>query len=93
MRRRSTPTCCAWCSRKYKEWQAQGEEIDVCAIGNKGLGFMQRMGANVVSQVVQLGDRPHMEKLIGAVKVMLDGYIGRTASTGDARPTTASSTR
>jgi F-type H+-transporting ATPase subunit gamma len=59
---------------QYKEWQAQGEEIDVCAIGNKGLGFMQRLGANIVSQVVQLGDRPQMEKLIGAVKVMLDGY-------------------
>jgi len=59
----------------YKEWQAEGEEVDVCCIGNKGLGFMQRLGANVVSQVVQLGDRPHMEKLIGAVKVMLDGYI------------------
>ena len=59
---------------QYKEWQAQGEEIDVCAIGNKGFGFMQRIGANVVSHVVQLGDRPQMEKLIGAVKVMLDGY-------------------
>jgi F-type H+-transporting ATPase subunit gamma len=59
---------------QYKEWQGQGEEIDVCAIGNKGLGFMQRLGANVVSHVVQLGDRPQMEKLIGAVKVMLDAY-------------------
>ncbi len=59
---------------QYKEWQAQGEEIEVCAIGNKGLGFMQRLGARVVSQVTQLGDRPQMEKLIGAVKVMLDGY-------------------
>ena len=59
---------------QYKEWQAQGEEIDVCAIGNKGLTFMQRLGANVVSQVTQLGDRPQLEKLIGAVKVILDGY-------------------
>src|SRR5262252_3573268 len=59
---------------QYKEWQAQGEEIDVCAIGNKGFGFMQRLGANIVSHVVQLGDRPQMDKLIGAVKVMLDGY-------------------
>ena len=59
---------------QYKEWQAQGEKVEVCAIGNKGLGFMQRLGANIVSQVVQLGDRPQMEKLIGAVKVMLDGY-------------------
>jgi F-type H+-transporting ATPase subunit gamma len=57
-----------------KEWEAQGEELEVCAIGNKGLGFMQRLGAKVVSHVTGLGDRPHMEKLIGAVKVMLDGY-------------------
>jgi F-type H+-transporting ATPase subunit gamma len=61
--------------QQYKEWQAQGEEVDVCCIGNKGLGFMQRLGANIVSQVTQLGDRPQMEKLIGAVKVMLDGYM------------------
>jgi F-type H+-transporting ATPase subunit gamma len=59
---------------QYKAWQAEGEEIDVCCLGNKGLGFMQRLGANVVSQAIQLGDRPQMEKLIGAVKVMLDGY-------------------
>jgi F-type H+-transporting ATPase subunit gamma len=60
---------------QYKEWQGQGEEVEVCTLGNKGLGFMQRLGANIVSQAVQLGDRPQMEKLIGAIKVMLDGYI------------------
>ena len=59
---------------QYKAWQAEGEEIDVCALGNKGLGFMQRLGANLISHAIQLGDRPQMEKLIGAVKVMLDGY-------------------
>jgi F-type H+-transporting ATPase subunit gamma len=59
---------------QYKEWQAQGEEVDVCALGNKALGFMQRLGANIVSNATQLGDRPQMDKLIGAVKVMLDGY-------------------
>ena len=58
-----------------KEWQAQGEGIDVCCIGNKGLSFMQRLGANIVSQAVQLGDRPQMDKLIGAIKLMLDGYM------------------
>jgi F-type H+-transporting ATPase subunit gamma len=60
---------------EYKAWQAQGEEIDVCALGSRGLGFMQRLGANVVSQAVQLGDYPHMDRLIGAIKVMLDGYM------------------
>jgi len=60
---------------EYKAWQAQGEEIDVCALGARGLGFMQRLGANIVSQAVQLGDYPHMDRLIGALKVMLDGYM------------------
>jgi F-type H+-transporting ATPase subunit gamma len=60
---------------EYKAWQAQGEEIDVCTLGNRGLGFMQRLGANIVSQAVQLGDYPHMDRLIGVVKVMLDGYM------------------
>src|SRR5688572_25202158 len=59
---------------KIKEWEALGEEIEVCALGNKGLGFMQRLGANVVAQVTGLGDKPQMDKLIGALKVMLDGY-------------------
>jgi len=59
---------------KMKEWEAEGEEIDVCTLGNKGLGFMQRLGANIVSQVTGLGDKPHMEKMIGAVKIMIDGY-------------------
>ncbi|MDP2240260.1 MAG: F0F1 ATP synthase subunit gamma [Burkholderiales bacterium] len=60
---------------QIKAWEVEGEEIEVCAIGNKGLGFMQRLGAKVASHVTGLGDKPHMEKLIGAVKIMLDGYI------------------
>ena len=60
---------------KIKEWEAAGEQFEVCCIGNKGLGFMQRLGANIMSQATQLGDRPQMERLIGAIKVMLDGYI------------------
>jgi F-type H+-transporting ATPase subunit gamma len=60
---------------QYKQWQAEGEEVEVCCFGNKGFGFMQRLGATISSHVVQLGDRPQMDKLIGAVKVMLDGYM------------------
>ena len=60
---------------KMKEWEAQGEQFEGCCIGNKGLGFMQRLRANIVSQVTGLGDTPHMERLIGTMKVMLDGYI------------------
>jgi F-type H+-transporting ATPase subunit gamma len=59
---------------QYKAWQNEGEEIDVCCIGNKGFGFMQRLGANIVSHAIQIGDRPQMDKLIGTIKVMLDGY-------------------
>jgi F-type H+-transporting ATPase subunit gamma len=56
-----------------REWERNGAtEIRVTCIGNKGLGFMQRMGANVVSNVAHLGDTPHLEKLIGPVKVMID---------------------
>ncbi len=60
---------------KIKEWQAKGIGVQVTAIGNKGLGFMNRLKANVVSQVVNLGDRPRLDKLIGPVKVQLDAYI------------------
>jgi F-type H+-transporting ATPase subunit gamma len=59
---------------QYKQWQIEEEEIDACCIGGKGLGFMQRLGANIVSQATGLGDRPKLENLIGAVKVMLDSY-------------------
>jgi F-type H+-transporting ATPase subunit gamma len=44
------------------------------AIGNKGLGFLNRIGAKTVSHVTQLGDTPHLDKLIGPVKVLLDAY-------------------
>ena len=60
---------------QMKQWDAAGTGIDVTAIGNRGLGFMQRLGANVVSQLVNIGDTPHMEKLIGPIKVMLDAYL------------------
>src|SRR5260221_1008909 len=62
---------------QYKAWQAEGEELDVCCIGNKGFGFMQRIGAHIVSHAIQIGDRPQMDKLIGAIKVMLDGFTAK----------------
>lgn len=58
-----------------RQLEAKGTPSQVTAIGNKGLGFMQRLGAPVVSQVVALGDTPHLSKLIGAVKIQLDAYI------------------
>ena len=59
---------------RMREWQGEGKGVIVSAIGTKGLGFMQRLGANVVSQLVQLGDRPQIDKLVGPVKVQLDAY-------------------
>lgn len=58
-----------------KTWEGEDKGISVCAIGNKGLGFMNRIGAKVKSNLTGLGDTPHIERLIGAVKVMLDAYI------------------
>jgi F-type H+-transporting ATPase subunit gamma len=60
---------------KMKEWEAAGVEVNVCALGGKGFGFMQRAGASVLAHQTGLGDTPHLEKLIGPVKVMLDAYI------------------
>ncbi|PUA17893.1 F0F1 ATP synthase subunit gamma [Glaciimonas sp. PCH181] len=59
---------------KMRELEAAGNQIQAVAIGNKGLGFLNRVGAKVISHVVQLGDTPHLDKLIGPVKVLLDAY-------------------
>ena len=59
---------------KLKELEAQGVKAEAVAIGNKGLGFLNRIGAKVVSQAVQLGDNPRLDKLVGPVKVLLDAY-------------------
>ncbi|RVT86072.1 F0F1 ATP synthase subunit gamma [Inhella crocodyli] len=59
---------------KLREIDAAGKKAEVVAIGNKGLGFMNRIGATVVAHATQLGDTPHLDKLIGPVKVLLDKY-------------------
>lgn len=59
---------------KLREIQAAGVSAQAVAIGNKGLGFLNRIGAKVVSHVTQLGDTPHLDKMIGPVKVLLDAY-------------------
>jgi F-type H+-transporting ATPase subunit gamma len=59
---------------KLRELDGAGATFEAVAIGNKGLGFLNRMGARVVGHAVQLGDTPHLDKLIGPVKVMLDAY-------------------
>jgi F-type H+-transporting ATPase subunit gamma len=59
---------------QLKELQAKGLSAETVAIGNKGLGFLNRIGAKVVSSATGLGDTPHLEKLIGPVKTLLDAY-------------------
>jgi len=61
-------------TNKVRELEGQGNRIETVAVGNKALGFLNRIGAKVVSHAVQLGDTPHLDKLIGPVKVLLDAY-------------------
>ncbi len=60
---------------EMKTWEGEGKGLLVCPIGNKGFGFMNRIGAKVQSHLNGLGDTPHIEKLIGTVKAMLDAYV------------------
>jgi F-type H+-transporting ATPase subunit gamma len=62
-------------TQKMRELQGQGVEVQAVAIGNKGLGFLNRLGVPVISHLTQLGDKPSLEKLIGPVKVMLDAFV------------------
>ena len=62
-------------TNKMREVESAGGAIQAVAIGNKGLGFLNRVGATVISHAVQLGDAPQLDKLIGPVKVMLDAFV------------------
>ncbi|MCD8338893.1 MAG: F0F1 ATP synthase subunit gamma [Burkholderiales bacterium] len=59
---------------KFKEWTEEGKKIEATAIGNKGLSFLLRLGVPVISQVVQIGDKPNMEVLLGTIKVQLEAF-------------------
>jgi len=60
---------------KMREVQEAGGKSQAVAIGNKGFGFLNRVGAQVISHVTQLGDTPQLDRLIGPVKVMLDAFV------------------
>ena len=62
-------------TNKMRELQAAGTSAQAVAIGNKGFGFLNRIGAKVISHATQLGDKPQLDKLIGPVKVMLDAFV------------------
>jgi F-type H+-transporting ATPase subunit gamma len=59
---------------KVKEFQGEGRKVQLTALGNKGFGFMQRVGGNVVSHLTGIGDVPHLDKMVGPVKVQHDAY-------------------
>jgi len=58
-----------------REWRGRGAEVEFCIFGNKAVSFFKRFGGKVLAQASQLGDTPHLEDLIGTVKVMLDAYV------------------
>ena len=60
--------------RQFEQWEAEGKNLHLSIVGNKGVIFFSRLGANVVGQVTQLGDTPSVEKLIGTIKLMVDNY-------------------
>jgi F-type H+-transporting ATPase subunit gamma len=59
---------------KVRELQGEGRGVQLTALGNKGFGFLQRFGGNIVSHVTGMGDTPHMEKLVGPIKVQIDAF-------------------
>ena len=76
----------------FRDWAQEGKKVEATAIGNKGLGFLQRVGIPVVSQVTQLGDRPNLERLLGAIKVQTR-RSKKAESTSSTLPTLALSMR
>ncbi|MGB3289378.1 MAG: F0F1 ATP synthase subunit gamma [Burkholderiaceae bacterium] len=60
---------------RLKEFEQKGVKVQTTALGNKGAGVLSRIGANLVSQEVQLGDKPNLERLIGAIKVQIDDFV------------------
>ena len=63
---------------EIRKWQEQGVEVDVVTIGQKASVFFRRIKVNMLASVTHLGDQPHLEQLVGVIKVMLDAYSGGT---------------
>jgi F-type H+-transporting ATPase subunit gamma len=61
-----------------REWQAKGAEVDVVCVGTKAATFFRRLKVDMIGSVTHLGDKPHLDQLVGPVKVMLDAYAAGT---------------
>lgn len=57
-----------------REWQGKGAGVSLCLIGSKGTAFFRRLSLPILANVSGMGDKPHVNDLIGSVKVMLDAY-------------------
>ncbi|GAA5132327.1 F0F1 ATP synthase subunit gamma [Alloalcanivorax gelatiniphagus] len=57
-----------------REWEEKGAKVQHCVVGSKGLAFFRSVGGKVEASVSGLGDAPHLNDLIGSIKVMLDAY-------------------
>ncbi len=60
--------------KHLRTWEQQGVDVDVCTVGTKASGFFNRLQTNMVGQAVKLGDAPHLEDIIGVIRIMLDAY-------------------
>jgi F-type H+-transporting ATPase subunit gamma len=60
--------------RSIREWKDQGIEAEFAVFGNKGIAFFKRVGGKVVASSAHLGDKPHLEQLLGTIKVVIDAY-------------------
>jgi F-type H+-transporting ATPase subunit gamma len=61
--------------RRMRAWSEENKEVRLCTIGQKGTVFFNAIGADISAQATKLGDRPHLESIIGLIKVMLDDYL------------------
>jgi F-type H+-transporting ATPase subunit gamma len=60
--------------RSIREWREKGVEVEFVLIGNKASAFFKRVGGKVAGQVAHLGDKPHLEQLLGTIKVATDAF-------------------
>lgn len=56
------------------KWDKEKVEVDLTLVGAKSVNFFRRMGGNVVGTATHLGDKPQVNDLLGAIKIMLDEY-------------------
>jgi len=61
-----------------REWQGKGAEVDVVCVGTKAATFFRRLKVDMIGSVTHLGDKPHLDQLVGPVKVLLDAYAAGT---------------